>query len=246
MDHNKFVSRLFNRAADQYDDHCRLQIRTGNQLISMIKSRRPQADHIMDLGCGTGIVTQQLASEYPCKTLHAIDHATALLDKARTRLPCAQVYPADFDHLFDIPASFDILFSNLALHWSNSLATTLSQLRRLLNNQGYLAFSIPLSGSLTELQNQYAVNDFSPLPAIMDTLQQCGYHLTDFRADNIVYPFSSTIEALRSIKQTGANYAFKRRHAALRGKSYLNSTDLRALTYRIGCFVAAKELPACK
>ena len=67
------IQHSFNRAASSYDDHCHAQQRAGSKLIQLIKPLHAQAERVLDLGCGTGMTTQQLASQYDYQDFHAID-----------------------------------------------------------------------------------------------------------------------------------------------------------------------------
>jgi malonyl-CoA O-methyltransferase len=229
----------FNRAAHTYDDYCHLQSYVGERLIQQLKNHLSFADKILDLGCGTGIVTESLAKQISFCEFHATDIAEQLLTKAQQRLPSAQVYEMDFNALPTQPThTFDLLFSNMALHWSTHFFTALSQFKKIAKPKHILAFTIPLSGTLLELKTQFAIREFHTAAQIEQFLLQCGYELAYNQQEAIQVAFETPLEALRSIKRIGANYVTHRTHSGLRGKSFLTSQAQQQLSYHIGYFIA--------
>lgn len=74
-----------------------------------------QADEtVLDLGCGTGQLTAQLAATGA--TVIGIDSDPTMIEAARSRLPDADLRVAD-GHDFAVDEAVDAVFSNAALHW---------------------------------------------------------------------------------------------------------------------------------
>ena len=118
------------------------------------------------------------------------------------------------------------------------MQTTLQTIQSLLKHQATLAFSIPLPGTLAEIDHYYAINTFPTVEDITETLTHNGCTIKAFQYESIQQSFPSTLHALRSIKQVGASHAV-RTHKHLRGKGLLKH-DIRQLTYIIGYFIAEK------
>jgi malonyl-CoA O-methyltransferase len=197
---------------------------------------------IIDLGCGTGIITEQLISTFTYTDFHAIDFADQILAKAATRLAStnATLYTADFDNLPAATQSFDLVFSNMALHWSHHFLQTLEVLISKLNHNGMIAFSVPLSDTLHELQPYFSINPFFSAPSIVKALQKNACAVLINQQEEINLSFSNTISALKSIKKVGANTVINRDRPHYYSKSSLNKIHINKLTYRIGYFIAQK------
>lgn len=232
------IQHHFNRASLSYDDHCQLQKVTGSRLIHLCNNHQPQAESILDLGCGTGITTEQLAKSYRYKKFHAIDISTSLLMRAKERLEPyhINVYEKDFDELTSINY-FNLIFSNMALHWSLNVNKTLRHIRHLLSAEGHIAFSIPLVGTLSELKNNYSINSFFDSSMICSFLHTNKFKIKHHYQEQLTYSFSSTLEALTSLKKVGANHVNRRIHSGLR--SHLQ--PVHQLTYVIGYFIAKRN-----
>lgn len=78
-------------------------------------------ERILDLGCGDGKVTAELAQAVPRGTVSGIDASTEMIAFAKNAFPPARFPNLEFlvmdarEIRFDQP--FDLVFSNAALHW---------------------------------------------------------------------------------------------------------------------------------
>jgi malonyl-CoA O-methyltransferase len=243
------IRRNFNKASSTYDQYGRIQKIIGEKLITFLFKYKIHANQIIDLGCGSGLITQQLAEAMPYKSFHAVDIARDLLVIAKQRLQGHQIeiYEQDFDHLDDNNALFDLIFSNMALHWSLMFKKTLLKIHKKLVKNGLFAFSIPLEGTFLEL-NKNSVNYFHSENTILELLSRMGFKQVHFKTDSIVENFDHFTDALNSIKKIGANTITAPAYLTLRGKAFIKkminpeSRDVHpfSLTYRIGYFIAKK------
>jgi trans-aconitate 2-methyltransferase len=84
----------------------------GEQLIELLA---PQpGERILDLGCGTGQLTQQLA--IAGATVMGIDASASMIEQAAQQYPDIPFAVADA-RAFQVEQPFDAVFSNAALHW---------------------------------------------------------------------------------------------------------------------------------
>lgn len=230
----------FNRAEAGYDEHCHLQVQVGKHLIKHTQPIQPCAAHILDVGCGTGIITNLLTQSFQAQQVSALDIAERLLAVAKKRAHHnIHLYQADFDDIKAYPNLYDLIISNMVLQWSMDLTTTLRTIKSALQpSTGLLAFSIPVLGTLSELQKNYSLNNLPTMQSIREKLAETGYSLIFQQQEQIILTFNDTLSALRSIKHIGANYVSDRTHTGLRGKAFLNHHDCKQLTYEIGYFIA--------
>lgn len=240
------VKKAFNHAADQYDASCALQLKTGLVLIDLLKNYCVHSSNILDAGCGTGILTKELATAFKYKNFYAVDIADELLTRAKKKLNDLNIHIEliDYNDMHNIDVLFDMIYANLSLHWSNSFDKTLVSLHNKLNENGMLAFSIPLSGTFKEIKNDCSINTFNELARIERYISDAGFHIIYVNTQEINFNFDNALEALRSIKSVGANYvneenrniSFKRMRKFVR----LNNNSFK-LSYHIGYFVVKKQ-----
>ncbi|WP_026959106.1 malonyl-ACP O-methyltransferase BioC [Aliagarivorans taiwanensis] len=209
MNYNKqHVASHFGRAAHTYDNFAQLQRDIGGSLIE----RLPQQgfDATADLGCGTGFFMPAL--KLRSKQLLGIDLSPAMAHTASLRSGQACL-SSDAEHLAITDGSLDLVFSNLALQWCNSLPTALAEIHRCLNPGGYLAFSTLLSGTLGELHRAWAeidqyphVNRFISQSQYMDAIHSQPWGSISFEVETRCLQYPSVFPLLQELKGIGANY----------------------------------------
>lgn len=251
-DHKYKIQQSFNRASLTYDEYSYPQQMIGCKFIHLIRQYLSECESIIDLGCGSGIVTEQLAQALKYKQFYAIDIADQLINRAKKRLTSYPVeyFQDDFENLSFKNNLFSLIFSNMALQWSPTLYTTLQYIREFMPSNGLLAFTIPLAGTFSELVSA-SRNHFYSLETIQLYLMNAGYEPLHCDKQSLTIAFDSWIKALRSIKATGANYLFKRKNKSLSGKGLLSGngsahhgqhlTKIKSLSYHVGYFIARKN-----
>jgi trans-aconitate methyltransferase len=82
---------------------------------SLLELLAPQpGERILDLGCGTGQLTEQIAKMNA--EVIGIDAAFSMIEKAKQNYPQLQFAIANAEN-FQVDALFDAVFSNAVLHW---------------------------------------------------------------------------------------------------------------------------------
>lgn len=102
----------------------------------------PEAEVVVDVGCGPGNSTELLARRFPDARLVGIDTSAAMLEAARRRLPDAAFIEADAA-TWRPDRPVDLLFANASLQWVGDHATLLPRLLGLLRPGGVLALQVP-------------------------------------------------------------------------------------------------------
>jgi malonyl-CoA O-methyltransferase len=238
--HKNNIRQCFNRAALTYDQGSYPQQIIGNNLINFICKYLTTFNTVIDLGCGTGLITEQLARCIHYQNFYAIDISEQLIFHAKPRLlpRGINVLTHDFDQLNFTDILFDLVFSNMALHWSSDFSTNLQKLNRSLSSNGILACTVPLAGTFTELVAT-SRNDFIQFTVLQEQLIASGFELLEAVNDTITFSYSSKLNALRSIQATGANYLFNRGNKSLASSPQVKSLENK-LSYNIGYFIARK------
>jgi len=237
----KCIAHAFNLAAASYNKHARIQREVGDKLIHMITSFQSHFDNVVDAGCGTGLVTEQLAREITYTSFTACDISLASLVEAAILPADIRRMEIDFNELDQVSPHPNLIFANMALHWSTSLADTLSIFHSTLANNGMLAFSIPLIGTFREISNHYSCRDYLTHDQVISLLTNSGFTLLNTCHTTHINCYESTLSALRAIKQTGVSYVTHRLHKSLLGKNHLHQYPVQQLTYITGYFLAMKH-----
>ena len=108
------------------------------------------ARSLLDAGCGTGNLLEAARAERPSLALHGIDRSSAMLDRARRRVPGATFVEGDLDVALPWPdATFDAVVCINVLYAVTDVERTVSELFRVLRPGGILIASGP--GSTAKL-----------------------------------------------------------------------------------------------
>ncbi len=98
--------------AGLYDDKHAFVWQYGASLLEVLAAK--PGERILDLGCGTGHLTAQMAKSGAA--VIGLDHSVEMLEKARSAYPVLQFVQGDARD-FKFPDPFDAIFSNAVLHW---------------------------------------------------------------------------------------------------------------------------------
>lgn len=130
-------------------------------------------ENILDVGCGDGKITAEIASKYPKCSIIGLDISESMIDFAQKTFSQKQ-YPnlhfalKDAQDL-DYNAEFDIIFSFTALQWLKNHDEFLKAANASLKPSGILAITMPL-GPPQALEQ--AVNEVISLPEWSSYFQQ--------------------------------------------------------------------------
>lgn len=240
------IAHAFNRAAETYHKASEMQLFSGKKLIHAIPEIK-ECNALLDLGCGTGRITKEVAEHIRSKHYYAIDIAEKAIIEAKhiTKSHHINFMIADFDHLSLEAQPFSLIFSNMALHWSNDINQLFKRLHALLEDNGRLAFSIPLIGTLKELHKS-SVKNFSSQTNIIHQLEKNDFLIDEVKEYQFIKQFDCIKDALRSLKLAGVTQFKRNEQQGLFSKHHLKNIyqgDLAnpSLTYKIGIFIGRKQ-----
>ena len=104
-------------SADEYAKNSIEQQRWARELIAKLALRGDE--RVLDIGCGDGKVTAEIAAAVPRGSVVAIDSSAEMVRYARERfgeLPNFEVRHMDARNM-TFGREFDVVFSNAVLHW---------------------------------------------------------------------------------------------------------------------------------
>ncbi|MEO0332470.1 MAG: methyltransferase domain-containing protein, partial [Bacteroidota bacterium] len=116
---------------------------------SLIDCLVPKAgEKILDLGCGTGELTEQIA-QLGAKVI-GVDQSEEMVEQARRQYPTITFYTQDATQLSNLP-QFDAVFSNAALHWMKDAPEVLKQVYQHLKPSGRLVAELGGKGNIAQI-----------------------------------------------------------------------------------------------
>jgi trans-aconitate 2-methyltransferase len=125
--------------AVQYGKFTEQRMRPGLDLLGRIPTTDPGI--VVDLGCGTGSLTQALHQRWPRAQVVGVDASMEMLSAA-PQTPGIKWHQGDIeDWQPDEPV--DVIYSNAALHWVDNHARLFPRLLRYVKPGGCLAVQMP-------------------------------------------------------------------------------------------------------
>jgi len=219
------VRRSFARAAESYDEAGILQAEVRRRLLERLDWLALEPRRILDLGSGTGLALAPLTARYPQAEVIGLDLTPAMLQVARARPWTGGLICADAASLPFPDQSFDLIFSNLAIHWSPALDAVLAEVRRVLRHPGVFTFTTPGPGSYRELRRAWLAVDEAPhvLPfpemhALGDGLLQAGLAEPVLDTETLTLRYRDFGGLVADLRATGTTNASGGRRAGLMGR----------------------------
>jgi SAM-dependent methyltransferase len=96
----------------------------------------------LDVGCGPGILTEELVSRLGADAVAAVDPSFSFVEAARARLPGVTVAEASADALPFPDKAFDATLAQLVVHFMPDPVAGLSEMRRATRPGGVVAASV--------------------------------------------------------------------------------------------------------
>ena len=197
--------------------------------------RRPFA-RVLDLGCRRGWLGPRLTARAGTQRVVQGDLAPEMAQAAGT----ANALPTlacDEEALPFAAESFDLIVSNLALHWTNDLPGALVQARRALAPDGLFLAALFGVGTLAELRGALMAAELaveggagprvSPFAEVRDggdLLTRAGFALPVADLDTIRISFASPLHLMRDLRAMGeANAVAERRKAFTRRATLMDA-----------------------
>ncbi len=111
--------RSYNWNAKDYASNSAAQRQWADELIDKLQLQG--AEHVLDIGCGDGSVTAEIARRLPQGQVTGIDSSAAMIALANERHPPSAHPRLAWQEMDarELPfhEQFDLIFSNAALHW---------------------------------------------------------------------------------------------------------------------------------
>ena len=203
------------RAAPRLTDHDFLHREVAERLLDRLDDIRRAFPLALDLGAHGGHVARLLAGRHGVETLIQSD----LSERMARRLGGFAVV-ADEEALPFAEKRFDLIFSNLALHWVNDLPGALLQIRRCLKPDGLFLGALLGGRTLGELREALLaaeieiaggagprVSPFADVGDLGGLMQRAGFALPVVDSDTITVEYSDALALMRDLRGMGESNA---------------------------------------
>lgn len=228
------IRSAFNRVSSGYDKHAFLQKEIATRLDAKLDIISSGTDVILELGAGTGLLSQSLLQRFPNSKLLCLDFA----QKPLKNNPSTNKLCADANHLPLVNESIDIVVSNLMMQWCSELNQLFAECHRVLTNNGLILFSTFGTDTLKELKKSWAVvddkahvNTFIDMHDIGDKLLQVGFQSPVMESETLTLTYQNVTDLLKDLKAIGAQ-TVSNRSKSLTGKNKFQAMIQMYESYR--------------
>lgn len=153
------VAARFDAAAASYDAHSAAQRHAARQLVArIVPLGLPPRPRVLEIGCGTGHLTELLALHLPGAKIRATDLAPTMVAACRDRLGSNPYIDfAVMDGRRPAGADFyDLVCGNLVAQWFDDLPAACARLAARLAPGGVLVLSLPGGETFREWKAAHA------------------------------------------------------------------------------------------
>lgn len=235
------ISERFGAKVTTYDDFACVQREMMHHLMALLHAKhRTPVQHVLEIGCGTGALTDCLLTTYAQAQVTAVDIALPMIEATARR--CAsdvkrvRLLHGDGERLEDVftappPPRFDLIVSSAAIQWFTAPCEAMKNWVRYLQPHGTIAFATFGPRTLEQLRQAFILAEAQlGLPHVPRTLAfvdplavetqlcQLGADVTVQEQIQIV-TYATPRELLHHMKAIGANhvprYAQTKFHRAL-------------------------------
>lgn len=121
----------------------------GSRLITELSLQG--TERVLDLGCGDGALTAQIADLVPAGDVVGIDASKGMIDAAQSHRRDNLSFVLMDINALDFTEEFDVVFSNATLHWVKDHRRLLQKVRAALRSNGTLRFNFAGDGNCSHL-----------------------------------------------------------------------------------------------
>lgn len=171
------IAARFGARAESYELHAGLQRAVADRLARLLPELA--SPRVLELGCGTGLLSRHLIKRYPQGSFVLTDVAPAMIAQCRRNLVPSATQHISFE-VMDAGeagghAELDLIVSSMTLHWLADPVASLERLRQFLAPGGVMLYATLGTDSFAEWRAVLAseglasgLADISPLPGVLE------------------------------------------------------------------------------
>lgn len=198
------IAQRFQKSHQEYLQHAIVQKQMVHDLMAIIQSiPQLKSPHtVLEIGCGSGYLTQQFLASYQPEQLYLNDLYEEIRFNTLAKLAHYKIGDIQTLDLDDV--QFDLILSSSALQWIYPLDTLLHKIYHHLQAQGYFIFSSFLEDNLKQIKQLTGQGlNYYQLEQLKSLLITNGFDVQIIEQKHHHLYFAHPHEILKHLKLTG-------------------------------------------
>lgn len=226
------VRKHFSFHAREYDRYAIVQQAVAKRLANLLAEHQTVWRRALEVGCGTGLLSQQLFRLQPGLNLVLSDIAHGMSQYVQQVQPQAPVCDADAAALPFAGESFDLVASSSVYQWLNDLPNAFNEISRVLQKDGLLGLALFGEQTLFELRDSHQAvlspgktSHVQSFPSLETVAAAIGnrFEVLSLQSEFEVEWHADVPALLRSLKKIGAQNASQQRPQGLASRQVMQA-----------------------
>ncbi|RKZ09831.1 hypothetical protein DRQ25_05110 [Candidatus Fermentibacteria bacterium] len=208
------VEYSFGKAACLYDRYARHHRIIAKRLMDFVHPDTA-AGSILEIGCGTGLLTEKLLDRFPASDITALDISPDMVESCRSKLNHSgrmSFLVADAEEYCRTGRRYDLVASSCSLQWIHDRRGLAQSIYAMLEAGGMCLMAIPLRGMLHELVESCIRGARSVMRQLdLDTgeewisrFEKSGMDVLSSSVESVSCVYDNPLEVLKAIRGIGA------------------------------------------
>jgi len=160
MDSRNQAEKFWDRTANNYDKEEKKDEQTYLSIIEKTRKYSKVSDVVLDYGCGTGLVSNEIAGNV--KMVHAIDISSKMIEIAKNKAIGRKIQNIDYAYstIFDDKykkGSFNVILAFYVLHLLDDSQKVIQRMNELLKPGGLIISVTPCMGEKPILNSIFSI-----------------------------------------------------------------------------------------
>ena len=200
----KLIKNQFEKSINTYNQNAVVQKIMAEKLVDNVFKIKSYFENILELGCGSGLLTAELVKHIKFKNYYANDLVMKSKYFIENIISDAVFYCGNAQRIKPLQ-KMDLIISNAMFQWFENLEKISFNYKNLLNKDGILAFSTFSPANFEEIRELTGLSlDYKSLDEITKIFSK---NFEILYAEEFVHTmtFSNPLELLAHMKNTGVN-----------------------------------------
>lgn len=212
MIQKKIVIKNFNKSSNTYDKFAKVQRHMAEVLIDYldIDKKNNKKLEILEIGAGTGILTEKLLNKFPNSNITIMDISESMLEICKKKFGVRLNYLHEDAENYFCEKKYDLIVSNATFQWFSNIENSVKNYKKIINKDGKILFSIFSNGTYKELNYSFSkiLPNYKPSNFLIEKnrLIKLGNILKE---EIYLEEHDNLLNFLKSIKGIGAQGTYK-------------------------------------